>query len=91
MATCHDDLIHVFKEYINKKDSDGFKEFLFEVQDSYESLNFEYLFQKVYIHACLKKYKPVVDLLTEKYKELDPIHKIALRQIFAYGNYLLKR
>jgi hypothetical protein len=91
MATCHDDLIHTFKEFINKKDVNGFKEFLFEVQESYEDISYEYLFQKVYVHACLKKYQPVVDLLTEKYGELDPIHKIALRQIFAYGKYLLKR
>ena len=91
MAISHDDLIHVFKEYINKKDVDGFKSYLFEIQETYESLSWDYMFQKVYIHACLKKYQPVVDVLTEKYEELEPIHKIALRQIFAYGKYLLKR
>ena len=91
MAISHDDLIYVFKEYINKKDVDGFKSYLFEIQETYESLSWDYMFQKVYIHACLKKYQPVVDVLTEKYEELEPIHKIALRQIFAYGKYLLKR
>lgn len=91
MAISHDDLIRVFKEFINKKDLEGFKSYLFEIQETYESLSWDYMFQKVYIHACLKKYQPVVDVLTEKYEELDPIHKISLRQIFAYGNYLLKR
>ena len=91
MATCQDDLIRVFKDYINKNNVDGFKEFLFEVQETYESLSWDYLFHKIYIHACLKKNQPIVDIMIEKYNTLDPIDKIALRQIFSYGKYLLKR
>jgi hypothetical protein len=91
MATSHDELIHTFKMYINRKDTDGFKEFLFDVQDTFESLPTDYIFQKVYVHACLKKNQPIVDILMDIYKELDPITQISLRQTFAYGKYLLKR
>jgi hypothetical protein len=84
-------IIHVFKDYINKKDLTGFKEYLLEVQESEYTILWDTIFQKVYIHACLKKNTPVIEFLTEKFEELDPITKIALRQVFAYGKYLRNR
>jgi len=84
-------IIHVFKDYINKKDIEGFKSYLLEIQEYDEYIPYDMLFQKIYIHACLKKYTPIIDFLKEKYEELDPITKIALRQVFAYGKYLQNR
>ena len=85
-----DDVIHVFKEYINKKDAEGFNTFLLETQDDYDGV-WDYIFKKVYIHACLKKNQPIVDILLQKYEELSEIERIAIRQVFPYGRYLLAK
>ena len=85
-----DDVIHVFKDYINKKDVEGFNTFLLEVQDDYDGV-WDYIFKKVYIHACLKKNQPIVDILLKTYEELSEIERIAIRQVFPYGRYLLAK
>lgn len=85
-----DDAIHVFKEYINRRDEKGFTDFLLEIQDDYNGV-WDYIFQKVYVHACLKKNKPIVDLLMTQYEEMSDIEKISVRQVFPYGRYLLAK
>ena len=85
-----DDVIHVFKEFINKKDPDGFQSFLSETQDDYDGV-WDYIFKKVYIHACLKKNQPIVDILLKAYEDLSEIERIAIRQVFPYGRYLLAK
>ena len=85
-----DDVVCAFKGYINKKDTAGFSQFLLEVQDDYEGV-WDYIFKKVYIHACLKKYKPIVDLLMTFYEDMSEIERIAIRQVFPYGRYLLAK
>ena len=85
-----DDVIHVFKEYINKKDTEGFQSFLSETQDDYDGV-WDYIFKKVYIHACLMKNQPIVDILLKAYEELSEIERIAIRQVFPYGRYLLAK
>ena len=58
-------VVHVFKEFINKSDIEGFKAFLAELEEDDDgSTPWDYFFQKVYLHACLKKCMPVVDLMT---------------------------
>lgn len=84
------DIIHAFKEYINKKDTEGFESFLLEIQDEYDGV-WDYIFKKIYIHACLKKNQPIVDILLKRYEELSEIERIAIRQVFPYGRYLLAK
>lgn len=84
------DIIHAFKEYINKKDTEGFESFLLEIQDDYDGV-WDYIFKKIYIHACLKKNQPIVDILLKRYEELSEIERIAIRQVFPYGRYLLAK
>ena len=82
-------LIYTFKELINKNDLDAFKAYLDQLLNDYTDIPWDYVFEKVYIHACLKKRKEIVDFLSEKYKGLDPIQQIAIRHVFSYGRYLL--
>ena len=50
------------------------------------------LFQKIYLHACLKKKQTIASWLqNDIYILLDPIQKIALRQVFPYGKHLLQK
>ena len=49
-----------------------------------------WLFQKVYLHACLKGRREIAEWLqNDAFPTLDPIRQIALRQGFAYGRHLL--
>lgn len=85
-----EDVIHVCKIYIHNNDAEGFTAFLLEIQDEYDGV-WDYIFKKVYIHACLKKNKPIVDILLQTYQELSEIEQIAIRQVFPYGRYLLAK
>jgi hypothetical protein len=49
-----------------------------------------FIFQKVYLHACVKKHVSIANWLqTSIFPLMDPIQQIALRQVFSYGRYLL--
>lgn len=86
------ELIHEFKEYINKRDVAGFTAALTELKGyDMSDVPLDYVFQKVYLHACLKKRVVIVALLMNLYKELDSIIQIAIRQVFPYGRYLLAK
>jgi hypothetical protein len=51
-----------------------------------------FIFQKVYLHACLKGRQEIADWLHKAmYPMMDPIQQIALRQIFSYGRHLLSK
>jgi hypothetical protein len=51
----------------------------------------EYIYQKLYLHACLKKKTQVVDWMRPLFDQFDPIQQIGLRQMFSYGKYLLAK
>jgi hypothetical protein len=52
----------------------------------------DYLFQKVYLHSCLKKKVEIAEWLEkEVFPQLPTIQAMAIRQVFPYGKYLLKR
>jgi hypothetical protein len=51
----------------------------------------EYIYQKLYLHACLKRKREIVDWLNGLFTMFDPIQQIALRQMFSYGKYLLQK
>jgi hypothetical protein len=55
-----------------------------------EPIDWVYLFQKVYLHACLRGRDDVASWLQEAcFPLLDGIQQIAVRHIFAYGRHLL--
>jgi len=86
-----EDVVHLFKEFINHNDLDGFKILIEEVADSDGPIEWDYIFQKVYIHACLKKNKAFTEYLMAKFTEMAPEHQIIARQVFTYGRYLMER
>jgi len=88
-------IILILKDFINTNQNDELKDYighLIYLTNDYR-LPYEYIFRQVYIHACLKKNKELVDWLKgeiyEKY--FDVIQKSGLRHIFCYGNYLLNK
>lgn len=85
--------IQDLKELININDIDAFKSYVNTIIIPMEkSIDIAYIFQKVYIHACLKGRKEIETYLREQCFHLLPqIEQISIRQVFAYGRYLLKR
>lgn len=57
-------------------------------EDAAAEIDWTTLFKDCYLHACLKKKPRITAWFEEVFKDFDPIAKIALRQIFAYGRYL---
>lgn len=68
-----------YDEYINKT------EFDFKIQ-------WDYIFSKSYLHACLKKRIDISNWLKEKiYSNLPDYVKIAIRHTLNYGSYILRK
>jgi hypothetical protein len=77
------------KTLIEKDNLEGLQEFYLE--NAHENYPWDYLYQKLYLHACLKKNHRIVQWMNELFEKFDPIQKIALRQMFSYGRYLLAK
>ena len=72
------------------------------LQDLYDSIenkqkdleyqiNFQYIYQKLLFHVCIKESKDCIIFLLNLYlNKFDDVSKIAIRQSFFYGKYLLK-
>jgi hypothetical protein len=86
-------LLHECKEYINANKFEEFKEFYKELTESeFETQpDWANLYQKVYLHACLKKRAEIAEWLESLFTQFPPITQIAYRQMFFYGHVLLRR
>ena len=84
-------LLEECKAYINANKLEEFKEFYQLLTESEFDVSPDWpnLYQKVYIHACLKKRKEIAEWLETLFQQFDPITQIAFRQVFFYGRYLL--
>ena len=90
----NDDIVKRFKSFVETEDLSGAEGFLIGVMsDSNEAstIAWDHVYQKVYLHACLKKRRRFADWMISLFEMLEPIEKIALRQTFAYGKYLLNK
>ncbi len=86
-----EEIVRNFKSYVNAGNLEDCQDYVQFLRDEGEPLAWDYIYQKVYLYACLRKQKHIVDWLLELYKELSVIEQIAIRQIFPYGRYLLAK
>lgn len=77
------------KDLVALDNLEGLKDYVYENQSL--DLPWDVIYKDVYLHACLKKKPLIVNWLLEVYESLDPITKIALKQLFPYGRYLLNK
>ena len=75
------------KTLIEKDNLEGLQETYEEYKD--ENLPWEYVYQKLFLHACLKKKQRIVEWFKTLFQLLDPIQQIALKPTLHYGKYLL--
>ncbi len=81
------------KQMVERENLVGLQEYfqLALVGELDSEAEWDYLFQKVYLHACLKKKIVIAEWLEkEVFPQLPPIQAMAIRQVFPYGKYLLK-
>ena len=86
-------LVSTCKSYVTEGNLEGLQAYYSEIQSmEYEyNPNWQYIYQQVYLHACLKKKRDIADWLTSIFPSFDPVSQIALRQVFPYGRYLLAK
>lgn len=93
MSTLEDHIISTIKAIINKGEIGALKELWTEYRDHTEfprMIAWDYVFQKVYLHAALKKQIEMCEWLDEIFLEFDPIIQISMRHIFPYARTLLQ-
>jgi len=88
-----EDIIQEIKQFINRGYLDGLKELWNEYQNTQfeKPIAWDYIFQKVYLHACLKKQIQIVEWLQTLFTQLGEIQQIAIKHTITYGNYLLRK
>lgn len=91
-------IIMFLKGLVDKNDLDAMKTYYSTLPKEEEdetnmfvNIPWDVVFQRVYLHACLRKRTEMATFLVQVYESMDPIHKIALRQVFPYGRYLLNK
>ena len=83
------DMTRFMKDLVTLDNLEGLKDYVYENQSL--DLPWDVVYKDVYLHACLKKKPMIVNWLLEVYETMDPITKIALKQLFPYGRYLLNK
>ncbi len=86
--------IQDLKELIQKNNLEAVKEYIGEllVDEGAHLMDPAYIFQKVYLHACLLKREEIATYLREECFPLLPaMQQIAIRQCFPYGRVLLAK
>lgn len=58
-------------------------------ETDFDGTGWEDLYVKLYTHACLRGRTEIAGWLRSLYTGFNPMQQIALRQAFAYGDYLL--
>lgn len=77
------------KAFIEDNNLIGLQDYYLENKD--EPFAWEYIYQKLYLHACLKKKHEIVEWMKTLFPTFDPIQQIGIRQMFSYGKYLLMK
>jgi hypothetical protein len=85
-----DELVKEIKLYINNDDLEGLKNFWDNTEFDVD-LGWDYVFEKVYLHAALKKKKNFCEWLDTLFPKLSKIEQMAIRQMFSYAKYLLNK
>ena len=84
-------MVSEFKHIINTGDLYEFQELAQHYLESEEQIAWDYVFQKVYLHAALKKREDVTKYMDTLYPHLGSIEQIHIRQMFSYARYLLRK
>jgi hypothetical protein len=88
-----DDIIRQLKPFIESGKLDGIKELWTEYSEHTDfgrEIAWDYVFQKIYIHAALKKQRAICRWLDSMFNQFNPVTQIAMRHMFSYARHLLR-
>jgi hypothetical protein len=88
------DIIYTSKHFIQTDNLVGIQHYWNELLETEftDYVDIPTVFQTIYLHACLKRAPNIAHWLQNTvYPTLDPIMQIGLRQVFSYGETLLKK
>ncbi len=84
--------ITLAKYFVDAGDLASLQEFILNEISEITDVNHGYIFQKIYIHACLKHQDAIAKWLVEEcYPQLNGMDQIAIRPALAYGRTLLAK
>lgn len=89
-----DELIREIKPFIESGNLDGMQILWEDYRDHTDvgqAIAWDYVFQKVYLHAALKKQHAICEWMDSLFLTFNPMTQIAIRQIFPYARYLLRK
>ena len=89
-------IINEFKYYIDNQNYNSIYELYTDITTSYDltkeyRCNYEYIFQKVYLYACIKGETEVINFMKSIYDNFGIVEKIALKPTIIYGKYITKK
>ena len=88
-----DKIIREAKYHIENKQYDSLQNLytdLMRITSKEYRPNFEYIFQKIYLYACIKGDKEVIEWMKKIYDTFGDVEKIALKPTLIYGKYIFK-
>ena len=88
-----DELIREIKPMIDVGNLDALQILWEEYQEcsDEQGIAWDYVFQTVYLHAALKKQHAICEWLDSVFLTFNPMTQIAMRQMFSYARYLLRK
>ena len=91
----NDKLINEFKYYIDNQKYDSVYELYTSIVEKYDKskeyrCNYEYIFQKVYLYACIKGEIEIINFMKSIYETFGDVEKIALKPTSIYGKYITR-
>ena len=87
-----EEIIKNCKQYIKDNNLEDLKLYYNNLQElNINAGTYQYIYQKIFLYTCIVGAEDILMWLVKLYKEFDQISKIALRQLFIYGKYLLKK
>jgi hypothetical protein len=94
MSRLEDHIVTTCKAFIEKGKIEELQELWIEYRDHTEfprEIAWDYVFQKIYLHAALHHQKTICDWLDIIFQEFDPIQQIAMKHMFSYARSLLSK
>lgn len=82
------DILYTIKKIITDDNLTELQDYYNMIQSYEQEINYDFIFQKAYIHSCLLHRTKIIEWLTKLFENFDLITKIALKHVFTYGKYL---
>ena len=87
-----DEIIMNCKKYINDNHFDQLQIYFYNLsQLNINPGTYQYIYQKIFLYTCIIGNETILKWLTDLYFDFDDVSKIALRQMFFYAKYLMKK